>query len=96
VALFVERAAAASGSFEPTAGGGRAVPAPGRAAAGDRAGGGPRAPLSPERIGERLSDRFGLLTGGSRAAHPRQQTLRTTIEWSYDLLAPAERTPHAR
>jgi hypothetical protein len=43
-------------------------------------------------IHDRLSDRFGLLTGGSRAALPRHQTLRATIEWSYDLLTPAERT----
>ena len=33
-----------------------------------------------------------MLTGGSRAALPRHQTLLTTIEWSYDLLTPAERT----
>ena len=48
--------------------------------------------LGPEQILDRLSDRFGLLTGGSRAALPRHQTLRTTIEWSYDLLTLAERT----
>src|SRR5437870_4876855 len=35
--------------------------------------------------------RFALLTGGSRAALPRHQTLRTTIEWSHDLLSAAER-----
>jgi predicted ATPase len=35
--------------------------------------------------------RFGLLTGGSRAALPRHQTLRTTIEWSHDLLTGGER-----
>src|SRR5205807_2458318 len=35
---------------------------------------------------------FELLTGGSRVALARHQTLRTTIEWSYDLLASAERT----
>lgn len=35
---------------------------------------------------ERLSDRFALLTGGSRAALPRQQTLMATIDWSHDLL----------
>ena len=48
--------------------------------------------LSAEQIRDRLGDRFDLLTGGSRAALPRHQTLRTTIEWSYDLLTPAERT----
>ncbi|MFD0467106.1 LuxR C-terminal-related transcriptional regulator [Nonomuraea thailandensis] len=45
--------------------------------------------LSPEQILGRLDDRFGLLTGGARAL-PRHQTLRTTIDWSHDLLGPAE------
>ena len=35
---------------------------------------------------EHLSDRFALLSGGSRTAPPRQQTLRATVAWSYDLL----------
>ncbi len=39
---------------------------------------------------ERLSDRFAVLTGGSRAALPRQQTLRATIDWSHDLLSDLE------
>src|SRR5262249_24532574 len=39
----------------------------------------------------RLGDRFRLLTGGSRIAVPRQQTLRGLIDWSYDLLSEAER-----
>ncbi len=39
---------------------------------------------------ERLTDRFALLTGGSRAALPRQQTLRATIDWSHDLLSDPE------
>ena len=47
--------------------------------------------LSIEQIGARLDDRFQLLTGGSRTAVPRQQTLRATIDWSYDLLSDAER-----
>ena len=34
----------------------------------------------------RLNDRFRLLTGGSRTALPRQQTLRAVVDWSYDLL----------
>jgi predicted ATPase len=46
--------------------------------------------LSPEQIQARMNDRFGLLTTGDRSAAPRHQTLRATIEWSYDLLAPAE------
>jgi class 3 adenylate cyclase len=45
--------------------------------------------LSPAQILERLSQRLDLLKGG-RDADPRQQTLRATIEWSYDLLSPEE------
>jgi len=41
---------------------------------------------------ERLDDRFRLLTGGSRSALPRQQTLGALIDWSYDLLSEPERT----
>ena len=96
VELFTERAAAASGRFELTISN--------RAAVVDvcrRLDGLPLAielaavrtrVLSVEQIGDRLSDRFGLLTGGGRAALPRHQTLRTTIEWSHDLLGPDERT----
>ena len=47
--------------------------------------------LSAEQIVDRLTDRFALLTGGSRAALPRHQTLRTTLEWSHDLLLDGER-----
>ncbi|MFN2134500.1 MAG: ATP-binding protein [Candidatus Promineifilaceae bacterium] len=47
--------------------------------------------LSPDQIAARLDDRFRLLTGGSRTALPRQQTLRALIDWSYDLLDEAER-----
>jgi hypothetical protein len=48
--------------------------------------------LSVEQISARLDDRFRLLTGGSRTALPRQQTLRAMIDWSYDLLSPEEQT----
>ena len=48
--------------------------------------------LGPEQFAERLSDRFHLLTGGDRAALPRQQTLRALIDWSYDLLPEEEKT----
>jgi predicted ATPase/DNA-binding SARP family transcriptional activator len=41
-------------------------------------------------IARRLSDRFRLLTGGSRTAMPRHRTLRAVVEWSWDLLTPAE------
>jgi predicted ATPase/DNA-binding SARP family transcriptional activator len=47
--------------------------------------------LSAPEIQARLADRFRLLTAANRAALPRQQTLRATIEWSYDLLSEAER-----
>jgi predicted ATPase len=47
--------------------------------------------FSPEQLLERVSDRLDLLKGG-RDADPRQQTLRATIDWSYDLLTEAERT----
>ena len=47
--------------------------------------------LTVEQIAARLDDRFRLLTGGSRTALPRQQTLRATLDWSYDLLTEPER-----
>ena len=46
--------------------------------------------LTIETIAARLSDRFRLLVGGDQTALPRQQTLRALIDWSYELLAPAE------
>jgi len=46
--------------------------------------------LSVPEIGSRLDQRFRLLTGGSRTALPRHQTLRALIDWSYDLLNPEE------
>lgn len=48
--------------------------------------------LTVEQIVQRLHQRFHLLTRGSRTAPPRHQTLRSTIDWSYDLLSAAERT----
>jgi predicted ATPase/DNA-binding SARP family transcriptional activator len=47
--------------------------------------------LSVEQIASRLEDRFRLLTGGSRAVLPRQQTLRALLDWSYELLREPER-----
>lgn len=41
-------------------------------------------------IAARLGDRFRLLTGGNRTAMPRHRTLRAVVEWSWDLLTPAE------
>jgi predicted ATPase/DNA-binding SARP family transcriptional activator len=48
--------------------------------------------FSPEAIASRLDDRFRLLTGGSRTALERHQTLRALIDWSYDLLSDEERS----
>ncbi|MFO1412330.1 MAG: adenylate/guanylate cyclase domain-containing protein [Burkholderiales bacterium] len=48
--------------------------------------------MSIEDINVRLKDRFKLLTGGSRVALERQQTLRALVQWSYDLLRPEEAT----
>ena len=90
VLLFTERAAAASGTFELTSSNQAAVVELCR-----RLDGLPLAielaavrtrVLTAEQILDRLTDRFALLTGGGRAALPRQQTLRTTIDWSHDLL----------
>jgi predicted ATPase/class 3 adenylate cyclase len=46
--------------------------------------------LTVGQIRDRLEDRFRLLTGGSRTALPRQQTLRATVDWSHDLLSAPE------
>jgi predicted ATPase/class 3 adenylate cyclase len=46
--------------------------------------------FTPQQIAERLDDRFKLLTGGSRTALPRQQTLRALIDWSYQTLNETE------
>jgi predicted ATPase/DNA-binding SARP family transcriptional activator len=48
--------------------------------------------LSVDEIAARIDDRFSLLTAGSRTAIPRHQTLRATIDWSYDLLTEPERS----
>ena len=46
--------------------------------------------LNIAQIATRLDDRFRLLTGGSRTALPRQQTLRALIDWSWELLTESE------
>jgi predicted ATPase len=46
--------------------------------------------LSLAKLADRLEHRFGVLTGGSRVALPRQQTLRALVDWSYDLLSEQE------
>ena len=47
--------------------------------------------LSIEQIAARLDDHFALLTSGSRIGPSRQQTLRATLDWSYELLTETER-----
>jgi predicted ATPase len=46
--------------------------------------------LGVGEVAAQLDDRFGVLTSGRRTALPRQQTLRATIDWSYDLLPEVE------
>jgi len=46
--------------------------------------------LGAQEVAERLDDRFRLLTGGSRTAVPRHQTLRAAMDWGYTLLPPPE------
>src|SRR6202030_3599733 len=95
VRLFVDRTRAAAPHFSPDAGVLAAIagicrrldgiplaiePAAARAAA-----------LGVEGLVARLDDRFHLLTGGRRTALPRHQTLRATLDWSYELLTEPER-----
>ena len=89
--LFVDRAPrrprpASSSTTRTRAGGRRDLPPPRRHAAGDRAGGGAgrRAHAGPDRRAPRRP--LDLLSAGSRTALTRQQTLRATLDWSYDLL----------
>ena len=46
--------------------------------------------LSPVEVSQRLGNRFTLLTSGARTAEERQQTLRATVDWSYQLLSETE------
>ena len=52
--------------------------------------------LSPKAMLQRLDDRFKVLTSGARNLPERLQTLRGAIDWSYDLLTPAEKQLFAR
>jgi predicted ATPase len=47
--------------------------------------------LGVEEVATHLDDRFRILTGGRRTALPRHQTLRATLDWSYELLSEPER-----
>lgn len=100
VQLFVQRAQAASASFRLTPENHAAVVRVCRQLDGlplalELAAARVRA-LTPEQLASRLDDRFRLLTTGNRAALPRQQTLRATMDWSYDLLGDPERLLFAR
>ncbi|HEX3672524.1 MAG TPA: adenylate/guanylate cyclase domain-containing protein [Candidatus Cybelea sp.] len=95
VALFTDRARAISPRFAPTGENAAAV-----TAIATRLEGIPLAielaaarvrVLSPVQIAQRLDERFRMLVGGDRSALPRRQTLRATIDWSYDLLDERER-----
>lgn len=95
VRLFVERARAGNAQFELTEQNAIAV-----AQICRRLDGIPMAlelaaarvrTLSVQQVASRLDDRFQLLTGGSRTALPRQQTLRALVDWSYALLNESER-----
>ncbi len=96
VRLFIDRAMASAPQFAVTSGNAPAV-----AQVCHRLDGIPLAielaaarvkVLAVEQIAARLDDRFRLLSGGSRTALPRQQTLRAAMDWSHDLLAQKERT----
>ena len=49
------------------------------------------AALGIDQLANHLTNRFQLLTGGRRTALPRHQTLRATLDWSYELLSQPER-----
>jgi predicted ATPase/DNA-binding SARP family transcriptional activator len=94
VRLFLDRARAVDPSFDMTPANARAI-----AALCYHLDGLPLAlELAASRVGlipvevleQRLSERFRLLVGGDRAALTRQQTLKATLDWSYDLLGPVE------
>ena len=100
IRLFVDRAAAAQPSFRLTDANVAAVVQltnrlDGMPLALELAAARVRA-LSVEQLAARLDDRFRLLTGGSRVAVPRHQTLRATIDWSHDLLEVEERAVFRR
>ncbi|MFP5378075.1 MAG: BTAD domain-containing putative transcriptional regulator [Acidimicrobiia bacterium] len=98
--LLADRAAAASPGFAPAAADAAAALAICR-----RLDGLPLAielaaarlrTLTVGQVADRLQDRFALLTTGDPTAAPRQRTLRAAVEWSHDLLGPAERAVFAR
>jgi predicted ATPase/DNA-binding CsgD family transcriptional regulator len=100
VALFAERAAAALPNFALTEENSRAVAAlcyrlDGLPLAIELAAGRLRS-MPPAQILSKLDDRYALLTGGERGRPDRQQTLRASIEWSYQLCTLQEQRLWAR
>ena len=100
VRLFVQRARAASAGFELTGANAGAV-----AEICRRLDGLPLAIelaaarvrlLPPQALLARLDDKMGLLTGGARDLPERQRTLRSTLDWSFDLLSASEQALLAR
>ena len=95
VKLFIDRAQAANAAFHVTD-----ENAPAVAEITHRLDGIPLAielaaarvrMLTPEAMLNRMSDRFSLLKGGARDLPERHQTLRSAIDWSYDLLGEKEK-----
>jgi predicted ATPase len=100
VRLFVERAQAAAADFELTSANAGAVAEICRKLDGlplaiELAAARVRL-LPPQALLARLDDRMGLLTGGARDLPERQQTLRNTLDWSFDLLSADEQAVFAR
>jgi len=96
VQLFVERAQAVQKTFDLTGSNARMVAQTCQKLEGiplaiELAAARVRA-MTVEQIASRLDDHLGLLTAGSRTAQARQQTLRATLDWSYDLLTEPERS----
>jgi len=96
VSLFVARTRAVAGRFSPDARSAATMGAVCRRLDGIplaiELAAARTATLGFDELAARLDDRFRLLTGGHRTALPRQQTLRATLDWSYELLPAIEQT----
>jgi predicted ATPase/DNA-binding SARP family transcriptional activator len=96
VTLFVARTRAVAGRFSPNAQSAATMGAVCRRLDGIplaiELAAARTATLGLDELAARLDDRFRVLTGGHRTALPRHQTLRATLDWSYELLPVIERT----